>query len=127
MSPAAPTTGTKRRPTRTVRARQSPARTGALALWGRLLLGLCLGIAMTQWPYPHGCGMLLLGYMSAVLVVMLAGVWVAAVSWERRNGAVHVVAFVLLLWGITLAAERVLPRVGYAAERSAWGCPDTAG
>jgi len=122
-----PAPSTRRRPARTVRARNAPTRTDALALWCRLLLGVSLGLAMTQWPYPRGCGAPLLGYMGAVAVVMLAGGWIAVVSWERRNGAVHVLSLILLLWGITLTAERVLPRVGYAAEHAVWGCPDTAG
>jgi hypothetical protein len=65
--------------------------------------------------------------MGAVAVVLLAGGWIAAVSWERRNGVVHILALVLLLWGITLTAERVLPRVGYAAEHAVWGCPNAVG
>ena len=77
---------------------------------------------MTQWPYPHGCGLALLGYLGAVGVVVLAGGWIAAVSWERRNGVVHLLALLLLLWGIALTAERVLPRIGYAAQHAAWGC-----
>ena len=119
----APNPGTRRRPARTARARNAPTRADAIALWGRLLLGVSLGVAMTQWPYTHGCGAPLFGYMGAVAVVLLAGGWIAAVSWERRNGVVHILALVLVLWGIALTAERVLPRVGYAAEHAVWGCP----
>ena len=127
MGTPALSTVTKRRPARTVRARSAPTRTEVLALWGRLLLGVSLGVAMTQWPYPHGCGTPLFGYMGGVAMVLLAGAWVAGVSWERRNGVVHILALALLLWGIALAAERVLPRVGYAAEHEAWGCPPVPG
>ena len=119
----APNAATRRRPARTARARNAPTRADAIALWGRLLLGVSLGVAMTQWPYTHGCGAPLFGYMGAVAVVLLAGGWIAAVSWERRNGVVHILALVLVLWGIALTAERVLPRVGYAAEHAVWGCP----
>lgn len=83
---------------------------------------MMLGALITQWPYPRACGLPLAGYLGAVGAVLVAGVWIAAVSWKLRSAAAHVLAFLLLLWGIGLAAERVLPRVGYAAERAGWSC-----
>jgi hypothetical protein len=77
---------------------------------------------MTQWPYPHGCGVPLLAYLGATAMLMLAGTWVAVCSWRLRVGAAHILALALLFFGIALAAERVLPRVGYAAERATWRC-----
>jgi hypothetical protein len=44
------------------------------------------------------------------------------VSWKQRSAAAHVLALLIVLWGIALAAERVLPRTGYAAARASWGC-----
>jgi hypothetical protein len=85
-------------------------------------LGALLGALITQWPYPHGCGLPLAGYFAAVAMVMVAGTWAAAVSWSKRNPAAHVLSLVLVLWGIALVAERVLPRVGYAADRAGWAC-----
>jgi hypothetical protein len=87
-----------------------------------MLLGVTLGGAMTQWPYPHGCGWPLLGYLGAVVVVMLAGGWTAVASWKLRSGVVHVLSLILFFWGIVLAAEQVLPRVGYAADRASLVC-----
>jgi hypothetical protein len=34
----------------------------------------------------------------------------------------HILALVILFWGIVLAAEQVLARIGYAAERASWRC-----
>jgi hypothetical protein len=103
------------------------SRADRAGLWARVGLGAGLGGLMTQWPYPHGCGGPLAGYLGAVSVVVLAGIWIGVVSWRLRSGAAHVLGFLLLLWGILLAAERVLPRVGYAAERASWQCrPDHA-
>jgi hypothetical protein len=100
-----------------------PAGRGELiALWARLLLGITLGAAITQWPYPHGCDLPLLAYLGAAGTVMVAGGWVALAAWRLRSGPVHVVSLILLLWGIVLSAEQVLPRVGYAAERASWRC-----
>ena len=45
-------------------------------LWWRVLLGLTLGVAMTQWPYPNGCGGGLVGYLGAVGMVLLTGAWI---------------------------------------------------
>jgi hypothetical protein len=92
------------------------------ALWGRALLATALGVAMIQWPYPHACGWALLGYLGAVVAVLLAGAWVAFASWRLRNGLTHLLSLVLFFWGLVLAAEQVLPRIGYAADPAAWLC-----
>jgi hypothetical protein len=93
-----------------------------VALWARVVLGIVFGGVMTQWPYPHECDLPLLGYLGAVAMVMVAGAWIAIASWSRRNGLIHILALLLCFWGIVLAAEQVLPRIGYAAERWAWRC-----
>ena len=54
---------------------------------------------MTQWPYPHGCDLPLLGYLGGVATVVLAGIWVAYAAWGLRSGPVHVLSLVLLSWG----------------------------
>jgi hypothetical protein len=100
-----------------------PTRVDHVALWARVLLVAVLAAAMTQWPYPHACDLPLLGYLGAVAAVLLAGGWIACGSWRLRSGAAHVVALVLVFWGIVLAAEQALPRIGYAAERASWRCP----
>jgi hypothetical protein len=100
-----------------------PATRGDLvALWARALLGIALGGLMTQWPYPNGCGLPLLGYLAAILTVLLTAAWIAFASWKLRNGITHVLALVLYFWGIVLAAEQVLPRIGYAADLANWRC-----
>lgn len=82
---------------------------------------------MTQWPYAHECGAGLLGYLGAVATVLLTGAWLAWSTWRFRNGLTHILAFILIFWGIVLVAEQVLPRIGYAAERASWGCVVAAG
>jgi hypothetical protein len=91
-------------------------------LWARAGLVLLLAVLMTQWPYPRECGVRLLAYTGAVVATLIAGAWVGVVSWRRRNGAVHLLALVLAFWGVVLAAETLLPRIGYAAESAAWSC-----
>lgn len=92
------------------------------ALWGRVGLGLVLGALMIEWPYPTRCGWPLLGYCGAVAIVLLTGGWIALVSWKLRSGLAHVLALILVYWGIVLGAEQVLPRIGYASERASWQC-----
>lgn len=118
---ARPTTGRQRRITR-VSSSKTHSRTERAGLWARVALGASLGALITQWPYPHGCGLPLAGYFGAVGMVMVAGTWGAAVAWRQRSAAAHVLSLLLLLWGIALVAERVLPRVGYAADRAGWVC-----
>ena len=71
---------------------------------------------------PHACGWPLIGYLGAVGTVMLTGGWIAVISWKQRDAIVHALSFILLFWGIVLAAEQVLPRIGYAAVAAGWRC-----
>lgn len=96
-------------------------------LWGRVALGIALGIMMTGWPYFRECGLPLFGYLGAVVAVVVAGGWIAATAWKLRNGVAHILSLVLLFWGMVLAADEVLPRTGYAAITATWHCeaPDS--
>jgi len=99
-----------------------PTRNQLLALWARVLLGATLGVVMTQWPYLLSCDLPLLGYLGAVTMVILAGSWLAFASWRLRSGPAHILSLILVYWGIVLAAEQVLPRIGYAADGASWRC-----
>jgi hypothetical protein len=98
----------------------------ALATWARLLLGILLGAAMTQWPYVHGCGLPLAAYLLGVMAVMVASGWSLVASWRARAALAHALALGLLLWGLALAAREVLPRVGYAAQTAGWVCASSS-
>ena len=99
-----------------------PSREEHVALWARVLLGGALAGAMTQWPYQHACDLPLAGYLGAVAAVLLAGGWIAFASWHIRSGPAHVLSLILVYWGIVLAAEQALPRLGYAADAESWRC-----
>ncbi len=77
---------------------------------------------MTQWPYSHGCGLQLAGYLGAVAMVMLAAAWGGFESWKLRKGLPHILSLILFFWGIVLAGEQLLPRIGYAANAAGWFC-----
>jgi hypothetical protein len=104
-------------------SRGTPTRGDLVALWARVLLGIALGGLMTQWPYPYGCGLPLLGYFGGIFTVLLTGGWIAFASWRLRSGVTHLLAVILFFWGIVLAAEQLLPRIGYAADQASWRCP----
>jgi hypothetical protein len=95
-----------------------------LGVWVRVGLGLAIGVAMTQWPYSHVCGLKLMFYLIGVGTVLTAGVWGAISSWRRRMGLPHILSIGLLLWGLTLMAGVVLPRTGYAKTPATWFCPE---
>lgn len=97
---------------------------GALGTWIRVVLGVLAGAGMTQWPYTHGCGLWLFGYLGGVGAVIVAGVWSGIASWKARLSFAHVLSVVLMMWGLVLAAREVLPRVGYAQVEAPWFCPD---
>jgi uncharacterized membrane protein YoaK (UPF0700 family) len=91
-------------------------------VWGRLVLATLLAAALTQWPYPQ-CGFPLALYLAAVVMLLVAAVWAAHSAWLARSGRAHVVAIVLLFAGAALAAEQVLPRLGYSPVEVTWRCP----
>jgi hypothetical protein len=91
-------------------------------LWGRLAVAVALGIGLGRWPYSTACGWPLLGYMAALAVALLAAGWTAVGAWQYRAAVVHVLALIAAFWGIVLAAEQILPRVGYAARSATWRC-----
>src|SRR2546427_474233 len=95
-----------------------------LGTWARVVLGLLIGIGMTQWPYTHGCGLRLIFYLIGVAAVIAAGTWSAISSWKRRFGVAHVLAQGLIIFGLVLAAREVLPRIGYAKAEAPWLCRD---
>jgi hypothetical protein len=93
-----------------------------LGTWVRWLLAVVLAGAMSQWPYPHACGMPLFLYAGATVVTVIAGLWAATATWRRRMGFAHVLALAVTLWGIGLVAAVVLPRTGYASQVATWWC-----
>ena len=118
-----PATAPRRSAPRVARSTEATTRRDHIALWARLLLGIVLGGVMLQWPYPHQCDLPLLGYLGAVATVMLTGAWIAFASWKLRSGLPHILSLILVFWGIVLAAEQLLPRIGYAADLASWRCP----
>lgn len=97
-------------------------RFGALTTWLRVLLGLVLAVAITQWPYKTACGVNLAMYLGAIATVVVAGLWSAVSSWQRRLGLAHLLSLGVLAWGLVLGAREVLPRTGYAREVRTWTC-----
>jgi hypothetical protein len=82
---------------------------------------------MTVWPYFRECGLPLFGYLGALAAVLLAGGWIAVTAWQLRNGVAHILALILLFWGLMLTADQLLSRTGYAAAPATWMCdaPDS--
>ena len=119
---ASPTPGRAAAPAAAPARVAGPGRHARLFTWLRLVLGLALGAAMTQWPYTHGCGLSLYLYLGAVAAVIVAGVWSGVSSWKTRSGFAHLLSVGLAIWGGVLAAREVLPRVGYAKQAAEWVC-----
>jgi hypothetical protein len=117
------------RPAAAATPRSKPARTAAgdrpptlLGAWARTLAGVVLFAAVMQWPYASACGLPLMGYLSAVGMVLVAGAWAGLVTWQTRTGAAHVVALAVLLGGTLLLAAQVLPRLDAAQPGVTWYC-----
>lgn len=97
-----------------------PMRAGAVRAC--VILGVLLGVAVPQWPYARACGWWLLLYLFAVEMIVIAGIWGARLTWQRRLGFTHTLALATILWGLILTAHEVLPRVGYARAQAIWFC-----
>ena len=90
------------------------AATPTLGVFARLMLAVLLGVGMFFWPYVSRCGIGLAAYLGAVVVLLVAGGWSALWAWRHRAGRAHVLALLLVLWGLILGAMEILPRTGYA-------------
>ncbi|HKV51226.1 MAG TPA: hypothetical protein VJO52_08515 [Gemmatimonadaceae bacterium] len=105
----------------------APRKTSTLGVLARLLLAVGLGVAIMFWPYSTKCGLGLFGYLAASLMIIIAGGWSAIWTWRHRSASGHVLSLLLILWGSLLAAQQVLPRVGYAKSDplhpAIWMCP----
>ncbi|HJU90692.1 MAG TPA: hypothetical protein VJ672_14975 [Gemmatimonadaceae bacterium] len=89
-------------------------KTRTLGVFARLLLAVVLGVAMIFWPYSARCGAGLFGYLTAIGVLITAGVWTAVWTWRHRTARGHIVSLAVLSWGLLLGATELLPRLGYA-------------
>jgi len=103
----------------------APSARERVGTWAKVALGLlvAIGVAPGVWPYSHGCGLRLIFYLLGVTTVIAAGLWASISSWKRRLGVAHVVSQILIVWGILLMTQEVLPRLGPKAE-PLWLCPD---
>ena len=99
-----------------------PTGLGWLGTWARVALGLAIGVGLTQWPYPHECGLNLVFYGVGVGAALAAGIWSSLSSWKHRAAVAHLLSQILIIWGLVLAAREVLPRVGYARAAAEWLC-----
>ena len=80
---------------------------------------------MTATASANECGVGLFIYLGATGVVLIAGLWGALSSWNRRMGFAHVLSLLVTLWGIGLVTAVALPRMGYVNVRppATWFCP----
>jgi hypothetical protein len=100
--------------------------TSTFGVFVRLVLSVALGVGMLFWPYEVRCGFGLAGYLAATGVVIVSGAWSALWTWRHRAGSAHVLSLLLIVWGGLLAAQEILPRVGYAKpdlrHPATWSC-----
>lgn len=95
-------------------------------VYARLTLAVAVGVGIIFWPYAARCGLGLLGYLAAVSMVIVSGVWSAVWTWRHRAARAHLLSLLLVLWGLVVAGIDVLPRIGYAqpttAHPAGWSC-----
>ncbi len=91
-------------------------------VWSRTIAAVALGAAVVAWPYANACGLQLYLYLGVVGSVLISSSWASMTAWRSRIAPAHVLGLVVFFWGIVLAAEQVLPRIGYAAIDARWAC-----
>jgi hypothetical protein len=100
--------------------------TSTFGVMARLTLAVALGVGIYFWPYAARCGPGLFAYLAAVGVVMGAGIWTSIWTWRHRSARGHLLSLLIIIWGAVLAAQEILPRIGYAipteAHPSTWMC-----
>jgi hypothetical protein len=105
---------------------EEDARTGASGVYFRMILVVSLGVAIAFWPYEVACGASLFGYLTALITLILGGVWAALGTWRYHMARSHALTLFIILWALGLVAVQILPRVGYArpdpARSTAWSC-----
>ncbi len=101
-----------------------PTRRDRIFVWVRVGLSAIVGAAITQWPYLHECGFTLLGFLAVLLVIVGVGVWASIWAWRTRMATAHLLALLVIAWGVALVTNQVLPRIGYAGAQAAWSCPE---
>jgi hypothetical protein len=80
----------------------------------RLALATALAVGILFWPYPSRCGVGLAGYLAAVSVVTVGGLWSSVWTWRHRTARAHILSLALVAYGLVLGAMEILPRTGYA-------------
>jgi hypothetical protein len=100
----------------------SPPQEDLFGPWARVVLSLALGTTIAWWPYQRNCGFPLMGYLGAVFIIIVGGGWAAASAWRHRAALAHVLALVIMFYGMVMAGAELLPRTGYAVDRATWGC-----
>lgn len=107
------------------RERQDAA-AASFGVYFRLTLVLGLAVSLACWPYEVTCGAMLSGYLGAVIMLVVAGVWTATATFTHRMPKRHLTAVLVVLWGLMLGAAQVLPRIGYAnpapGRSTMWRC-----
>jgi hypothetical protein len=100
----------------------------SFGVYFRLTLVVCLAISIVCWPYDISCGITLWGYLAAVLVLIVGGIWTAQATFRYQMPQRHLIALLLILWGLWLGGAQVLPRIGYAnpipGRATSWSCGD---
>ncbi|HKW49086.1 MAG TPA: hypothetical protein VJN70_16660 [Gemmatimonadaceae bacterium] len=115
----------KRDVERNERDRQDAA-SASFGVYFRLTLVFGLAVSLACWPYDVTCGAMLSGYLGAVIMLVVAGIWTATATFTHQMPKRHLAAVLVVLWGLMLGASQVLPRIGYAnpapGRSTAWRC-----
>jgi hypothetical protein len=92
------------------------------ATWLWVLVGLGLSIVLPTWPYAANCGAGLIGFLGADAALVIVALLGMMASWRARRGRANALSLLMLIWGLAIGADAVLPRIGYAKATATWRC-----
>jgi hypothetical protein len=83
-------------------------------LTARLFVALAVvqSIAMPYWPYRTDSSWSLGFYLTAVVILIVTGIWGSKLTWDSRLARSHSISIVTIIWGLVLVAGVVLPKMG---------------
>jgi hypothetical protein len=116
----------QRRETDRIEREREEVVSASFGVYFRLTLVMSLAVSLACWPYDVSCGAMLYGYMAAVVMLVIAGIWTATATFTYQMPLRHLLALSIILWALFLGATQVLPRVGYASpapgRATDWTC-----
>lgn len=100
-------------------------RLSLVGIWVRLVLVAALTLSVFWWPYGRDCGLPLVAFLSANMIVIVGALALAVRTWRDRMAGVFTASALCAVVAWTIIAAHTLPRLGYSplgGTAAGWSC-----